>query len=120
MTRVLGVHHLAIVVRDLKKAEEFYAGVLNLSTIPRPNFSFPGQWYQCGEAQLHLMEMEEEIAPSDRHFALEVADFTETLEVLRNCGALLEGPGTREDGSQYLFCVDPDGNHIEITHHPPS
>ena len=30
---------------------------------------------------------------------------------------IVDGPGKRVDGSDYLFCKDPDGNLIEITHH---
>jgi len=30
---------------------------------------------------------------------------------------IIDGPGKRTDGSDYLFCKDPDGNRVEITHH---
>jgi catechol 2,3-dioxygenase-like lactoylglutathione lyase family enzyme len=30
---------------------------------------------------------------------------------------IIDGPSKRMDGSDYLFCKDPDGNRVEITHH---
>jgi len=30
---------------------------------------------------------------------------------------MIEGPGKRFQGSDYLFCKDPDGEVVEITHH---
>jgi catechol 2,3-dioxygenase-like lactoylglutathione lyase family enzyme len=30
---------------------------------------------------------------------------------------ILDGPGKRFDGSDYLFCKDPDGNRVEMTRH---
>jgi catechol 2,3-dioxygenase-like lactoylglutathione lyase family enzyme len=53
-----------------------------------------------------------------RHFAMEVEDFEKTLQHLQTRAVkVVEGPGKRVDGSDYLFCKDPDGNLIEITHH---
>ena len=41
-----------------------------------------------------------------------------TVERLRQAGcAIAQGPDRRGDGADFLFCDDPDGIRIEITHH---
>jgi catechol 2,3-dioxygenase-like lactoylglutathione lyase family enzyme len=117
--RVKDYNHVAMVVRNLEKSRWFYGEVLGLRSIERPSFAFPGHWYEVGGGrQLHLMVLEEEIPKTMRHIALEVEGFGETLEDLKSRGIdLVEGPGKRLDGSDYLFCRDPDGNLVEITKH---
>lgn len=119
MIRVKEYNHVGIVVRDLEKCQWFYGEVLGLETIPRPPFNFPGHWYQVGpNAQLHLMVRDETIPQTLRHIALEVADFEGTSKELESQGIeIVQGPGKRPDGSDYLFCKDPDGNLVEITQH---
>ena len=119
MIRISGYSHVALVVRDLKRSRWFYGDLLGLKTIPRPPFDFPGHWYQVGpESQLHLMVYEENIPKTMRHIALEVDDFRKTIDDLRTNGIeIVEGPDKRWDGSDYLFCRDPDGNLVEITRH---
>jgi glyoxylase I family protein len=119
MIKVKDVHHVALVVRDLQKCTRFYSEVLGLKTLERPPFDFPGHWYLVGSTrQLHLMVFEEKIPVTMRHFAIEVGDFEETVNDLNSKGIeIVDGPGKRVDGSDYLFCKDPDGNLIEITRH---
>lgn len=119
MIHVTEYNHVGIVIRNLEECMKFYGEVLGLRSIPRPQFNFPGHWYQVGpSAQLHLMVLEESIPMTMRHIALEVEDFAETVEDLKSQGIkIVEGPAKRPDGSDYLFCRDPDGNLVEITRH---
>ena len=112
-------HHIALVVRDLEKCIRFYGRVLGLKSIERPAFDFPGYWFQVGPStQLHLMVMDETIPETMRHMAIEVEDFDATIQTLKSEGIeIADGPGKRMDGSDYLFCNDPDGNLIEIVKH---
>ena len=119
MIKVKEYNHVGIVVRNLDKCMWFYGELLGLASIERPQFDFPGHWYQVGKnCALHLMVYEEEIPITMRHFALEVKDFEETIKQLKANGIdVVEGPGKRFDGSDFLFCRDPDGNLVEITKH---
>jgi len=119
MIKIKDYNHIGIVVRDLEKCKHFYGGILGLKTVFRPAFDFPGHWYQVGlGTQLHLMVYDETIPQTMRHTALEVEDFGKALEHLKaNRVAIVEGPGKRYDGSDFLFCKDPDGNLVEITKH---
>jgi glyoxylase I family protein len=112
-------HHVALVVKNLDKCIWFYGSVLGLETLERPDFGFPGHWFQVGQTtQLHLMVMNETIPETMRHMAIEVEDFSATIQALKAQGIqITEGPGKRVDGSDYMFCKDPDGNLIEIVKH---
>ena len=119
MIRVKEYSHVGMVVRNLEECMAFYGEALGLKSISRPDFNFPGHWYQVGpSAQLHLMVKDEEIPITMRHIAFEVEDFDGTVQDLKSRGIkIMEGPGKRPDGSDYLFCCDPDGNLVEITYH---
>jgi catechol 2,3-dioxygenase-like lactoylglutathione lyase family enzyme len=112
-------HHIALVVKDLEKCVRFYSEVLGLESLERPAFDFPGHWFQVGAtAQLHLMVYDETIPQTMRHMAIEVENFDDTIQALEARGIeITDGPDKRPDGSDYLFCNDPDGNLIEITKH---
>jgi sugar phosphate isomerase/epimerase/catechol 2,3-dioxygenase-like lactoylglutathione lyase family enzyme len=113
---VRGIHHLAISGNSFATAYHFYGEVLGLPLKSAQGFSYSpvllfvlptGQ-----ELHVHLH------GPSQHmHMAIEVADFEATVKRLRETGVKINGPDRRGDGSEFLFCQDPDGNRIEITHH---
>jgi len=112
-------HHVALVVKDLEACIRFYGSTLGLETVERPEFDFAGHWFQVGKtSQLHLMVIAETIPQTMRHMAIEVEDFMAAIRTLEAQGIqITEGPAKRVDGSDYLFCKDPDGNLIEIVKH---
>jgi catechol 2,3-dioxygenase-like lactoylglutathione lyase family enzyme len=118
MIRVKEFHHVAIVVKDLKRSKAFYEGILSLYPIPRPDFGFPGEWYEVGHQQLHLMEGQD-VLNQKQHFAIEVGNIKETFETLKSNAVTIVSPPDKRphDRSDYMFCLDPDGNLIELTHH---
>ena len=116
---IAGFHHAGFVVTDIDRAADFYENVLGLRALPRPDFGFPGRWYDLGQGQqLHLMsaaEMPGHADPPsrDRHIALNVPDIRATEEQLRALGVAV-GYGSGRGGNPQLFIRDPDGNTIEL------
>ncbi|MEB3267145.1 MAG: VOC family protein [Leptolyngbya sp.] len=111
--------HVALLVSDLAQAEWFYGEVLGLTPAPRP-LSFPGQWYQLGTFQLHLMVAAQWQAPRPRpdkwgrnpHLALGVVDLAAMQTRLEAAGCPVQRSAS---GRAALFTQDPDGNLIELT-----
>ena len=61
------IHHVAIKTQDLEATNAFYADVLGMSYADRPEFDFPGSWFNIGGMLPHA-----EVESSMRLFAKEV------------------------------------------------
>jgi catechol 2,3-dioxygenase-like lactoylglutathione lyase family enzyme len=129
--RIAAIHHVSLTVSGLERSRAFYREVLGLAEIARPNFNFPGAWFQVGGAQqLHLIVHPHStfregkgLDTRDIHFAVRVDDYWATAEFLR-------GLGYREDaadefrklilnphataGFPQMYILDPDRHVIEI------
>lgn len=111
--------HSAIVVTDLDRAEQFYAGVLGLSKVDR-QLKYPGAWYELDGFQVHLIV--DGSAPSglhngekwgrNRHVAFGVPDLHAAQAHLQQHGCPIQMSAS---GRAALFTQDPDGNVIELT-----
>ncbi|MEK5443031.1 MULTISPECIES: VOC family protein [unclassified Fredinandcohnia] len=122
MIKYKELHHVSLTVTNLEKAKDFYSNILCLNEIERPNFDFPGAWYEIGNQQLHLIYLPESqtirkdksISSREGHFALRVENYYDTLNWLSiNNVTVLEKPDS-VSGFAQIFCADPDGNLIEL------
>jgi catechol 2,3-dioxygenase-like lactoylglutathione lyase family enzyme len=122
MIEVECIHHVSLSVTDLQKAKHFYGTLLGFQELNRPNFDFPGAWYQIGNQQLHLIEIaqsstlrtNQHISSREGHFAIRVKDYHRTLTHLKGRGIeLVEKPNSKSGFAQ-IFCMDPDYNLIEF------
>jgi catechol 2,3-dioxygenase-like lactoylglutathione lyase family enzyme len=128
---IASLHHIALTVTDLERSRSFYREVLGLREIERPNFSFPGAWFQVGDAQqLHLIvhtnptfRTGKGLDTRDVHFALRVRDYWETVEFLRAHGYVEDGADEMRKiivnprataGFPQMYILDPDRHVIEI------
>ena len=116
--KIEGLHHAGFLVSDIERSAAFYEGILGLKPLPRPDFGFPGRWYDLGPQQLHLMQSD--LIPGqtdkpnfDRHVALSVDDIDGTAKELEEAGISV-ARGSGRAGRPQLFIRDPDGNMIEL------
>ncbi len=126
--RVEAIHHVGLVVRDLRAAEAFYLGVLGLERHHRVP-----SWLVLNErAALHLVHLpgtDVDLSPRRviQHVALQVPDLREILALLLDHGIepfqmgfdwsykLVTSPDDPLDfGIGTLFARDPDRNLIEF------
>ena len=125
------IHHVSLTVSDLDRSRTFYREVLGLTEIARPPFSFPGAWFQVGEAQqLHLIvhplatfRTGKGLDGRDIHFAVRVSDYRGTVEFLKDQG-YTEGDADEfrrvivsphpTAGFPQIYILDPDRHVIEI------
>jgi catechol 2,3-dioxygenase-like lactoylglutathione lyase family enzyme len=125
---MLGVRHVALRVKDLHRSLEFYTTVLKFKTEWHPD---PKNVYLTSGSDslaLHQIDRTEEISlPSETtigldHFGFFVAkaeEVDEWAKELEERGiALVQKPKMHRDGARSLYFRDPDGNLIQILHHP--
>jgi len=112
---VRDLHHVSINVTDVERAVTFYAEVLGLVPLPRPDFGFDGAWLAVdGGRQVHLIQAD---VPADlgQHVAFEVDDIEVAVTSLREHGVDVHGPVPVGDTSaRQAFLADPDGNRLEL------
>ena len=122
MIKYKSLHHVSLNVTDLEKAKEFYSKILCLKEIQRPDFDFPGAWYEIEGQQLHLIvdsssqtiRNDKSLSSREGHFALRVENYYDTLSWLKkNEVEIIESPNSASGFAQ-IFCADPDGNFIEL------
>ena len=117
--RILGLHHVSLLISDTARSLAFYQGVLGLAQAERPDLAFPGAWLTVGGQQIHLLELPDPCAGGerpahggrDRHLALTVDDMDRLIERLQRAGIEF---GLSRSGRRALFCRDPDGNVLEL------
>ena len=116
--KVTGFNHLSIGTRNLAESVRFYETVLGMQTIPSYNFGFKTKYLRCGDLQLHIFELEDQV-PFYQHFAVDVDDFHAAYDAAKAMGALdataFRNPVNElPDGCVQMYLRDPAGNLIEI------
>ena len=116
---ILDLNHVALHVRDVAESCRFYGEVLNLPSIDRPAFTFPGAWFRIGPVQqLHLIgeRVKPVVAePRGNHFAMRVKSIRAAEADLLAKKVSFSGPKQRPDGMWQIFIKDPDGHVVELT-----
>ena len=125
-------HHVQLTVSDVERARQFYAKVVGLTEIKRPNFPVPGAWFQFANGQeLHLAKLPEPIWPGmkvvnryEAHLAFRIASFKKAVESLRAHGYSDEFSDDHPmkmliktenpNGYPQLYFLDPDRHMIEF------
>ncbi len=124
MSRVMGLHHVSLIVSDTRRAMAFYQGVFGLERDDsRPDLGFPGAWLRLADRQIHLLELPNPDpvidrpahGGRDRHVALSVSDLDGFAQRLREAGIAFT---LSRSGRRALFCRDPDGNAWELIEAP--
>lgn len=111
----IGVHHVSLNVTDAAAGIRFYVDVLGMTQRDdRPDFSFDGAWLQCGDQQIHLLEVPDFVPPEGQHFALCVADLDRAREHLLAHDVKVSAPSEIAGVCWQCFFRDPTGNLIEL------
>jgi catechol 2,3-dioxygenase-like lactoylglutathione lyase family enzyme len=135
MSRVKLIHHVNIQISDRQRTREWYEKVLGAEFLDRgPALNKRQLQLRIGSGELHFTDTPDPIRVPRVHFAVEVDDWEATLAHLDALGIpysrTADGQflgvggsdprqGRREDnGEHYTYIRDPDGNLIELVHHP--
>ena len=125
LMQLKGIHHIALNVKDLDRAERFYTDVLGFQVTHRFSKGLRHLMLETGNAAIALFEtpnlkVEEamNLVSEDGylHLALEadLADFETIIKELQTKKIQINnGPVKRGNGESVYF-NDPDHNHLEI------
>ena len=126
--KVLGIDHVAVNVRDIDKAVEFYTKVIGLKITEREP-SKPGIEYflDCGPSLIGIIQAkdlnkvhafeDEGLGANHFSFRLHSDDFDPMIKRLEDNSVRIEFAKKREK-SWSLYFYDPDGNKLEATAWP--
>lgn len=105
--------YVSIPPDKIHEANVFYTKVLCLEPMHRPDvFNSTGYWYKMGGLELHI-GIEKTVAPSKKHFALEVSNLQAAREHLEANDVEIEDPELIPGRQRFMF-TDPYGNLIEL------
>jgi len=119
-----GLRHLALNVRDMNAMKHFYVDVLGFGVEWEPD---PDNVYlTSGRDNLALHRAADARAASGQaldHLGVIVSqadDVDRWAAFLDSRGvAIVARPRTHRDGARSCYVTDPDGNIVQIIHHPP-
>jgi len=118
-----GLRHLALNARNLDAMKRFYVELLGFEVEWEPD---PDNVYLSSGVDnlaLHRAPPGGPAGGALDHFGLIVSgadDVDRWAAFLENRGVTLDArPKTHRDGARSCYVSDPDGNKIQIIHHPP-
>ena len=120
-----GLRHLALNVRDLTAMKQFYVDLLGFAVEWEPDAD--NVYLSSGVDNLALHRADARAPAASRgaldHLGLivrEAADVDRWAEFLEGRGVTIDAkPRTHRDGARSCYFKDPDGNVVQIIHHPP-
>jgi catechol 2,3-dioxygenase-like lactoylglutathione lyase family enzyme len=120
-----GLRHLALNVRDLTAMKQFYVDLLGFAVEWEPDAD--NVYLSSGVDNLALHRSAAPAATAARgaldHLGLIVRDASDVdrwAEFLEGRGVTIDArPRTHRDGARSCYFKDPDGNVVQIIHHPP-
>jgi len=121
----LGLRHVALQVRDLEACERFYVDLLGMRVEWRPD---PDNVYLTGgrdNLALHRIAGPPAAASAQRldHIGFMLRRIEQVdawYAFLKDNGVRIhKEPRTHRDGARSFYCLDPDGNTVQIIFHPP-
>lgn len=120
-----GLRHVALVVEDLSACEHFYVELLGMQVEWRPDQD--NLYLTSGNDNLALHRAGEGFTVHGPQrldhigFILarevQVDQWFEFLQV--NGVTMKTTPRTHRDGARSFYCLDPDGNTVQMIYHPP-
>jgi catechol 2,3-dioxygenase-like lactoylglutathione lyase family enzyme len=122
---LLGLRHVALNVRDVRKSVNFYCSVLGMHVEWEPDAD--NVYLSSGSDNLAIHKLRGDQQPGTiqnvHHIGFIVArpeDVDAMAARVQECGvALVQPVKTHRDGARSFYFKDPDGILIQLLYHPP-
>ncbi|MDQ3796880.1 MAG: VOC family protein [Pseudomonadota bacterium] len=118
-----GLRHVALNVTDMAACERFYVNLLGLEVEWRPD---PNNLYLTSGCDNLALHRAQDIANTGQRldhigFILRTADDVDVWFefLIANNVPVVQPPRTHRDGARSFYCSDPQGNLVQMIHHPP-
>ena len=133
MSRVTVIQHINIQITDRDRTRQWYEQVLGAEFNDRgPEANKRQLQLRIGNGEIHTTDTKNPVLAASVHFAVEINDWDEMISHLDSSGVrYTRTPGSRREedarcswglrdysGGHYTYIHDPDGNMIELVHHP--
>jgi catechol 2,3-dioxygenase-like lactoylglutathione lyase family enzyme len=120
----LGLHHVAVFVRDLVAARRFWVDLLGFRVEWEPDGD--NVYLSSGSDNLAVHRLPAgEPGPTQRldHLGVLCRDAAEVdawhAWLAANGVIILTAPRRHRDGAYSFYCQDPEGIRVQVIHHPP-
>ncbi len=119
------LHHVALSVINMDKAEHFYVNVMGMTVEWRPDED--NIYLTSGHDNLALHRSRREPNPSRLQKLDHIGFVVDTPELVDewhsflvdNDVPIVAKPKSHRDGARSCYCLDPDSNKVQIIFHPP-
>ncbi|WP_455218396.1 VOC family protein [Kaarinaea lacus] len=118
-----GLRHVALSVRNFEATEKFYTELMGMEVEWRPDEN--SVYLTSGNDNLALHKTEKEFNDCQHldhigFFLNTPEDVDEWFDFLRAHDIKMKTePRTHRDGARSFYCLDPDGNTVQMICHPP-
>jgi catechol 2,3-dioxygenase-like lactoylglutathione lyase family enzyme len=121
----LGLQHVALFVQKFEACIQFYTELLGMKVEWHPDVN--NIYLTTGHDNLALHRASESFSPGDHqrldHIGFIIGDIAQVdiwYEYFKHHKVTLKTePLTHRDGARSFYCLDPDGNTIQMIYHPP-
>lgn len=122
---VAGLRHVALFVQKFDACEHFYVELLGMHVEWRPD---PDNVYlSSGCDNLALHRAGEDFQPAGGQRLDHIGFILDEIDDVDRWYAFLSAqdvssksePRTHRDGARSFYCLDPDGNSVQMIYHPP-
>lgn len=120
-----GMRHIALFVDNFDATVDFYTRLLGMAVEWQPDQDNVYLCSGCDNLALHRYRGERRPPATQRldhiGFVLASAEDVDSWHqfLLDNNIAIKAAPRTHRDGARSFYCLDPDGNLVQMIHHPP-